>query len=155
MAIDWKPLPTGLWTPPAVFAEMGNLFLQAFTDDGVPTWEISKKTGERGEWRVIATGTFVAGATQSLLRRGTDGSNPSPSSEESANHQFLSVMYRRPRSSSVGVGVDYGLCSASKSAAALAASKESAVPLAMTFHSPRSPVFLLTSQVGTPWSVNA
>src|ERR1700730_6748206 len=45
--IDWKPLPTGLWTPPAVFAEVGNLFLQAFTDDGVPTWEISKKTGER------------------------------------------------------------------------------------------------------------
>jgi hypothetical protein len=52
--IDWKPLPTGRWTPPAVFAEMGNLFLQAFTDDGVPTWEISKKTGERGEWKVIA-----------------------------------------------------------------------------------------------------
>ena len=47
--IDWKPLPTGLWTPPAVFAEVGNLFLQAFTDDGVPTWEISKKTGEGGE----------------------------------------------------------------------------------------------------------
>ena len=45
--IDWKPLPTGLWTPPAVFAEVGNLFLQAFTDYGVPTWEISKKTGER------------------------------------------------------------------------------------------------------------
>src|SRR5580704_10177873 len=43
--------------------------------------------------------------------------------------------------------------SASKSAAALAASKESAVPLAMTFHSPRSPVFLLISQVGTPSSV--
>jgi hypothetical protein len=44
---------------------------------------------------------------------------------------------------------------ASKSAAALAASKESAVPLAMTFHSPRSPVFLLISHVGTPSSVNA
>ena len=55
--IDWKPLPTGLWTPPAVFAEVGNLFLQAFTDDGVPTWEISKKTEERGEWKVIAKGT--------------------------------------------------------------------------------------------------
>jgi hypothetical protein len=33
--IDWKLLPTGLWTSPAVFAEVGNLFLQAFTDDGV------------------------------------------------------------------------------------------------------------------------
>jgi hypothetical protein len=36
---------------------VGNLLLQAFTDDGVPTWEISKKTGEWGEWRVIAKGT--------------------------------------------------------------------------------------------------
>jgi hypothetical protein len=36
---------------------MGNLFLQAFTEDGVPTWEISKETGERGEWKVIAKGT--------------------------------------------------------------------------------------------------
>jgi hypothetical protein len=33
--IEWKPLPTGLWTRPAVFAEVGNLLLQAFTDDGV------------------------------------------------------------------------------------------------------------------------
>ncbi len=41
--IDWKPLPTGLWTPPAVFAEVGNLLLEAFTDDGVPTWEISRQ----------------------------------------------------------------------------------------------------------------
>ena len=24
--IDWKPLPAGLWTPPAVFAEVGNPF---------------------------------------------------------------------------------------------------------------------------------
>ena len=35
------------------------------------------------------------------------------------------------------------------------ASKESAVPLAMTFHSPRFPSFLQISQVGTPSSVNA
>ena len=48
---------TGLWTPPAVFAEVGNLLLQTFTDDGVPTWEISKKRGERGEWNIIAKGT--------------------------------------------------------------------------------------------------
>jgi hypothetical protein len=51
--IEWKPLPAGLWTPPAVFVELGNLLLQAFTDDGVPTWEISKKRGKRGEWLKI------------------------------------------------------------------------------------------------------
>ena len=55
--IEWKPLPAGLWTPPAVFAELENLLLQAFTDDGVPTWEISKKRGKRGEWNIIAKGT--------------------------------------------------------------------------------------------------
>src|SRR6516164_6042438 len=55
--IEWKPLPTGLWTPPAVFAEVENLLLQTFTEDGVPTWEISKKRGERGEWNIIAKGT--------------------------------------------------------------------------------------------------
>ena len=32
--IEWKPLPTGLWTPPAVFAEVENLLLQTFTEDG-------------------------------------------------------------------------------------------------------------------------
>jgi hypothetical protein len=31
--IEWKPLPTGLWTPPAVFVEVENLLLQAFTDE--------------------------------------------------------------------------------------------------------------------------
>jgi hypothetical protein len=55
--IEWKPLPTGLWTPPAVFAEVGNLLLEAFTDGGVPTWEISKKKVEQGEWNIIAKGT--------------------------------------------------------------------------------------------------
>lgn len=71
--IEWKPLPTGLWTPPAVFVEVGNLLLQAFTDDGVPSWEISKKTGERGEWNIIAKGTadsFEAAKAAALFEAG-------------------------------------------------------------------------------------
>jgi hypothetical protein len=55
--IDWKPLPAGFWTPPAVFADVGNLLLQVFTDGGVPCWEISRKAGKRDEWRTIAKGT--------------------------------------------------------------------------------------------------
>ncbi len=77
--IDWKPLPTGLWTPPAVFAEVGNLLLLAFTDDGVPTWEISKKTGERGEWNVIAKGTadsFEAAKAVALFEAGAASGGP-------------------------------------------------------------------------------
>src|SRR5262249_54281597 len=35
----------------------GNLCLQAFTHDGVPTWEICRKKGKRGEWDIIAKGT--------------------------------------------------------------------------------------------------
>jgi hypothetical protein len=42
--------PRGALDTPAVFADVGNLCLQAFTDDGVPTWEICKKKGKRGEW---------------------------------------------------------------------------------------------------------
>lgn len=71
--IKWKPLPTGLWTPPAAFVEVGNLLLQAFTDDGVPSWEISKKTGERGEWNIIAKGTadsFEAAKAAALFEAG-------------------------------------------------------------------------------------
>jgi hypothetical protein len=71
--IEWKPLPTGLWTPPAAFAEVGNLLLQAFTDDGVPTWEIFKKTGEQGEWKIIAKGTadsFEAAKAAALFEGG-------------------------------------------------------------------------------------
>jgi hypothetical protein len=49
--------PRGALDTPAVFADVGNLCLQAFTDDGVPTWEICKKKGRRGEWDVIAKGT--------------------------------------------------------------------------------------------------
>jgi len=55
--IEWQPLPAGLWTAPAVFAEVGHLLLQAFTDGGVPTWEIYKKTGEQGAWNIIVKGT--------------------------------------------------------------------------------------------------
>jgi hypothetical protein len=39
----------------------------------VPTWEISKKTGERGEWKVIAKGTadsFEAAKAAALLEAG-------------------------------------------------------------------------------------
>jgi hypothetical protein len=49
--------PHGALDTPCCLCEVGDLLLQAFTDDGVPTWEISKKTGERGEWNIIAKGT--------------------------------------------------------------------------------------------------
>jgi len=40
--IEWKPLPT-LWPRPAEFADVGELMLLVFTQDGVPIWEIRRR----------------------------------------------------------------------------------------------------------------
>src|SRR6516162_808279 len=86
-----------------------------------------------------------------------------PDSQTARSRLFETAMFRFSTTPTTGSILDHifmppydphDAASASKSAAALAASKESAVPLAMMFHSPRSPLFLLISQVGTPSSVN-
>jgi hypothetical protein len=41
---EWKPLPAGLWTLPAVFMEARNLLLEAFMEAGEPTWKVREKT---------------------------------------------------------------------------------------------------------------
>jgi hypothetical protein len=40
--IDWKPLPS-LLPSPAEFADVGQLMLLVFTQDGVPIWEVRRK----------------------------------------------------------------------------------------------------------------
>jgi hypothetical protein len=40
--IEWRPLPT-LWPSPAEFADVGELMLLVFTQDGVPIWEIGRR----------------------------------------------------------------------------------------------------------------
>lgn len=47
--IERKPFPRGFGHSPALFAEVGDLLLEVFTDDGVPTWEVFEKTGEGGK----------------------------------------------------------------------------------------------------------
>jgi len=54
---EWKPLPAGLWTLPAVFMEAGNLLLEAFIEAGVPTWKVREKTSDPLKWNMIAEGT--------------------------------------------------------------------------------------------------
>ena len=54
---EWKPLPAGLWTPPAAFMEAGNLLLEAFMEAGVPTWKVREKTRDPLKWNMIAEGT--------------------------------------------------------------------------------------------------
>ena len=38
--IEWQPLPA-LRPQPAVWTDVGELMLLVFTQDGVPTWEVS------------------------------------------------------------------------------------------------------------------
>jgi hypothetical protein len=40
--VDWRPLPV-LWPQPAVWTDVGELMLLVFTQDGVPTWEVSRR----------------------------------------------------------------------------------------------------------------
>lgn len=54
---EWKPLPAGLWTLPAVFMEAGNLLLEAFMEAGVLTWKVREKTSNPLKWNMIAEGT--------------------------------------------------------------------------------------------------
>jgi len=48
--IEWQPLPA-LWPQPAVWTDVGELILLVFTQDGVPTWEVSRRDLENeGLW---------------------------------------------------------------------------------------------------------
>jgi hypothetical protein len=40
--IEWQPLPA-LWPEPAVWTDVGEQMLLVFTQDGVPTWEVSRR----------------------------------------------------------------------------------------------------------------
>jgi hypothetical protein len=71
---EWKPLPAGLWTPPAAFMEAGNLLLEAFMEAGVPTWKVREKTRDPLKWNMIAEGTadsFEAAKAAALYKAET------------------------------------------------------------------------------------
>lgn len=77
--IEWKPLPAGLWTLPAVFMEAGNLLLEAFMEAGVPTWKVSEKTNDPLKWNLIAKGTadsFEAAKAAALYEAETASPKP-------------------------------------------------------------------------------
>jgi hypothetical protein len=68
--LQWQPLPP-LWPAPAVRTDVGEFMLLVFTQDGVPTWEVSRRAkagGSRDE--LIANGTadtFGAAKTAALF----------------------------------------------------------------------------------------
>ena len=68
--VEWQPLPP-LWPAPAVCTDVGEFMLLVFTQDGVPTWEVSRKA-KAGSSRdkLIANGTadtFEAAKTAALF----------------------------------------------------------------------------------------
>jgi hypothetical protein len=40
--VEWQPLPA-LWPEPAVWNDVGESMLLVFTQDAVPTWEVSRR----------------------------------------------------------------------------------------------------------------
>jgi hypothetical protein len=55
--IEWQPLPP-LWPAPAVWTDVGEFMLLAYTHDGVPTWEVSRRAkSDSSRDKLIANGT--------------------------------------------------------------------------------------------------
>jgi hypothetical protein len=55
--IIWQVLPS-LWPAPAVWTDVGEFMLLVFSPDGVPTWEVRRKTkGGSGGDDLIVSGT--------------------------------------------------------------------------------------------------
>jgi hypothetical protein len=54
--LEWQPLPA-LWPEPAVWTDVGELMLLVFMQDGVPTWEVSRRAKRSSGDDLIANGT--------------------------------------------------------------------------------------------------
>ena len=63
--VEWQPLPA-LWPEPAVWTDVGELMLLVFTQDGVPTWEVSRRAKARGS-RDGTADTFEAAKAAALF----------------------------------------------------------------------------------------
>ena len=61
--VEWQPLPA-LWPDPALWTDVGELMLLVFTQDGVPTWEVSRRA-KAGSSR----DDLIANGTATLSRR--------------------------------------------------------------------------------------
>jgi hypothetical protein len=46
--IEWKALPA-LWPSPAEFADVGELMLLVFTQNGAPIWEVRRRATARDD----------------------------------------------------------------------------------------------------------
>ena len=74
--IEWQPLPP-LWPAPAVWTDVGDLMLLVYTQDGVPTWEVSRRAKSRSRDELIANGTadtFAAAKAAALFEAGAQPS---------------------------------------------------------------------------------
>jgi hypothetical protein len=55
--IEWKPLPTPMWPPGSVMADLPGLMLEVSFEAGVPTWKVQRDKGKNALPDLVASGT--------------------------------------------------------------------------------------------------
>lgn len=57
--IEWQPMPSPMWGDPGVWTDVRDFTLLVFTQDGVPTWEVCRRTKLSSENRndLVVDGT--------------------------------------------------------------------------------------------------
>ena len=48
-AIEWQPLPSPMWSAPALWTDVGEFTLLVFTQEGVPTWEVRQRAKAKSD----------------------------------------------------------------------------------------------------------
>jgi hypothetical protein len=92
--IEWQPLPA-LWPEPAVWTDVGEQMLLVFTQDGVPTWEVSRRAKvDSGRDDLIASGTADTFEAARQPHSSKQGHCHNPSNE--VCHDNLSAPYALP-----------------------------------------------------------
>jgi hypothetical protein len=54
---EWKLLPTPMWHPGSMMADLAELILEVSFDEGVPSWKVQRRQGKNALPDLIAGGT--------------------------------------------------------------------------------------------------
>jgi hypothetical protein len=55
--IEWKQLPTPMWSEGSVTADWSGMILEASFEQGVPTWKVHRHKGKNTLPALVASGT--------------------------------------------------------------------------------------------------
>jgi hypothetical protein len=54
--VEWKLLPTPMWPPGSVMADLSGLILEVSFHEGVPSWKVQRRQGKNALPDLIASG---------------------------------------------------------------------------------------------------